>query len=509
MVFDIIIIVVLSFLFLIYLWFKYRFTYWKRKRIPYIKPIVPIGNLKDAGRTKTIGIRLYELYKEGKEINYPYVGIFAFFTPSLLAIDIDFIKTILIKDFQYFTDRNVYYNENDDPLSAHLFSIEGVKWKKLRTKMTPTFTSGKMKFMFPTIATIGERFGDTLESMLWNESIPSKKTLLEMKQLSARYTTDVIGTCAFGIDCNSLKDPKAKFRMIGKKSLEKPRMTVPLRLLSSQFPNFARKLHIKTEHDDVSEFFMGALKETIGFRERNDVRRNDFLDIMISLKNSDNEDERITFEEIAAQAYIFFLAGYETSSITLSFCLYELALNEDIQCKARSEITRVLEKYHNILTYDAVTEMIYVQQIIDETLRKYPPATTLQRKVAEDYKVNDTNDVIEKGRNIIISIYGIHHDPQYYPDPEKFDPDRFSIENNQKRIPLTYIPFGDGPRNCIGKRFGKLQTSIGLISLLSRFKFTKSEKTIEPLKFSPKSFILSPVGGVWLYVEKIYQSTEL
>lgn len=143
--------------------------------------------------------------------NGPFCGLYFFHSPVVLATDLGFVKNVLIKDFSSFQERGVFYNEKDDPLSAHVFNVDGAAWKVLRNKLSPTFTSGKMKFMFPTIVGVADAFQSVLSSMIQNGEE------LEMKELFARFTTDVIGTCAFGIECNSLKDPNAQFRAMGKR----------------------------------------------------------------------------------------------------------------------------------------------------------------------------------------------------------------------------------------------------------------------------------------------------
>ncbi|XP_055378932.1 cytochrome P450 6A1-like [Condylostylus longicornis] len=485
---------------LVYVWLKIRFTYWKRKKVPYLEPEIPYGNLKGVGSKVMIGERFRELYKAGKKLNHPFVGIYMLISPSALIIDLDLMKKMYIKDFQYFHDRDIYHNEEDDPLSAHLLSLTGVKWRNLRPKFSPTFTSGKMKFMFTTVLKVGEKLVEFLEESIQNSK--SDRAELQMKEVFSRFTTDVIGTCAFGIECNSLKDPNGEFRRYGRKIIEEPRHGVLMRLFATFFPNLCRKLHIKSERDDVSEFFITALEKTIEYREKNNVKRNDFLDMMIELKNSPNEDERVTFNEIAAQAYIFFFAGFETASTTLGFCVYELAKNPEIQQKCREEIENVYRKHGEKWTYEGVMELHYMHRVVDETLRKYPPVPINLREVASDYLVTETNDVIEKGQRAIVPVYGIHHDEEYYPDPEKFDPDRFLPENIAKRPQFTYLPFGEGPRNCIGKRFGLMQTYIGLASILGKFKITTSDKTLPSISsFLPQAFILGPKEPVYLNVE--------
>lgn len=222
-----------------------------------------------------------------------------------------------------------------------------------------------MKFMFPTVVEVGDKFRECLTEVV------AQHEVLEIKELLARFTTDVIGTCAFGIECNSLKDPNAKFREMGRLAFGAPRHSTLFSIAINGFKNLARKFHIKNIRDDVSTFFMGVVKDTVEYREKNNVSRNDFMDILIKLKNEENLDEKLgklTLNEIAAQAFVFFLAGFETSSTTLTFCLYELALNQEIQRKTRQIIRETLKRHEGKFTYEAMMDMPYVDYVLQGKL---------------------------------------------------------------------------------------------------------------------------------------------
>ena len=130
-------------------------------------------------------------------------------------------------------------------------------------------------------------------------------------------------------------------------------------------------------------------------------------------------------------------------------------------------------------------------------------APNLIRQTGTDYKVHNTNHVIEKGVQVWVPIFAIQRDPEIYPNPDKFDPERFTPENIKARHPYAWLPFGEGPRNCIGMRFGLMQTKVGLATILSNFRVTPSSKTPIPMKFNPKGGILSPVGGMHLNIENV------
>lgn len=138
-----------------------------------------------------------------------------------------------------------------------------------------------------------------------------------------------------------------------------------------------------------------------------------------------------------------------------------------------------------------------------ETLRKYPVIPQLHRKCTKDYTFPNTNQTLKEGERVTLSVMGLHYDPELFPEPEAFNPDRFSTENKQKITPFSYLPFGDGPRICLGARFAILQSKIGLAVLLKDFQFSINEKMKLPMSFSRKSIILAADGGIWLTAKKI------
>lgn len=278
---------------------------------------------------------------------------------------LDLIKRILVKDFQYFQNRGMYYNEKDDPLSAHLFSLEVNKWRNLRAKISPTFTSGKMKMMYPTMVAAGKQFREHLDEKV------SQESELEMRDLLGRFTTDMIGTCAFGIECNSMKEPNSKFREMGRKHFETPRSALK-DAFKMTAPRLAQFLGITEILPDVAEFFMNVVESTIDYRVKNNVKRNDFMDLLIAMLDDKTEgSDQLTINEIAAQAYVFFIAGFETSSTTMTWALYELSRNLDIQEEGRKCVQEVLEKHNGVMSYDAIMEMTYIDQIINGKILIY------------------------------------------------------------------------------------------------------------------------------------------
>ena len=414
---------------------------------------------------------MFNLYKEMKGMGWKHGGIFFLTRPVYFIIEPDYVRNVMSRDFQHFVDRGFYYNEEDDPISAHLLAIGGQKWRNLRMKLTPTFTSGKMKMMFPTVV----ECEDGLEKRIEEESLTNEP--INIKELLARFTTDVIGSCAFGLNCDTFSDENSPFRLYGQKLLTVSGAEMFKRLIALNFPDLARSLALTLTPKDVEKFFTKIVTDTINHREKNGVTRKDFMQLLIDLKNNKLAEEdgykhdgkTLTLEEITAQSVLFFLAGFETSSTTMAFALYELSKHQHIQNQVRHEINTVLGKHDNKITYEAIQEMKYMDQVIDgecqaivsslfyrlffsETLRKYPPVSFLTRECVRDYKLPDDDIVIEKGTMVVIPTLGLHYDEDYFPDAEKFDPERFSEENKNSRHRYVHLPFGEGPRMCIGTK---------------------------------------------------------
>ncbi|XP_063929995.1 cytochrome P450 6a8-like [Zophobas morio] len=480
-------------------YYKWSFTYWKNLNVPYLKPSIPMGNLAPQSASKEhFSLVVKHIYDELKRQKARHGGFFLFARPAYLVIDLEYVKNVFTKDFKYFNDRGMYYNEKDDPISAHLFNVSGEKWKNLRTKLTPTFTSGKMKMMFQTLLDCEKNLHEKIEE-LYERNEP-----LDVKKLLSCYTMDVIGSCAFGIECNSFKDGPASFREYGLKFFNMSKWENFVFGLSMSYPKVAKALKVRAVSKSVSDFFSKVVKDNVEYRESNHYSRKDFMQLLIEMKRKGTQNGTgLTLDEITAQSFVFFLAGFETSSSATSWAMFELAKNPDIQDKLRDEINSVVAKHNGKVTYEALREMKYMDQVINETLRKYPPGGVLGRECTQDYKVPDQDVIIKKGTRIFIPVLGIHYDEEYYPDPDKFDPERFNEENSKSRPHYAHIPFGEGPRICIGLRFGVMQTKVGLTSLLMKYKFTLNEKTGRRPKFSAYAFVLTPEEEILLNAEKI------
>lgn len=202
---------------LLYYYITYRANYWNRKNIANVPATPLLGNLKDVILfKKSAADKMIELYNHKNAINSDILGIHIFHKPTLIVRDPELIKQILVKDFNNFANRHSNSDEHSDSLgSSMLFLIRNPIWKQMRARLTPVFTSGRMKSMFHLINDIGNELNSYMKSIILDKKTDS--TTIELKELCALFTTDVIASCAFGVQANSLKNPEAEFRKNGRK----------------------------------------------------------------------------------------------------------------------------------------------------------------------------------------------------------------------------------------------------------------------------------------------------
>jgi cytochrome P450 family 6 len=275
-------------------YFRLSFRYWKKRGVPTLRPKVPFGDFNDAVFTRKNSRQIInEFYKDFD--GQRFGGLYTLTKPVLLLRDPELIKAVLLKDFDKFHSRGFVINEKMEPLDGHLVFLSGSKWRNLRVKLSPVFTSGKMKMMFGTLVDCGKELQVCLQEPANNEET------IEIKDILARYSTDIIASCAFGIQCNCLKNPDSEFRNWGREVFKpsfKSKLLTNLRFL---LPSAGRLFRLSVLPDEVSNYFMNMVKETVEYREKNNVVRNDFMQLMIQLKNKTlgiSEEDDIQLEKL-------------------------------------------------------------------------------------------------------------------------------------------------------------------------------------------------------------------
>ncbi|XP_050299615.1 cytochrome P450 6j1-like isoform X2 [Anthonomus grandis grandis] len=471
------------FLILLYLYATRNFNYWKKRNIKYVKPVPFIGNLGPMiTLKKNIGFFLLDMCETLKSDVF---GFFAFDTPFLVVTSPKLLKNILVKDFSIFNDRIVYSPNGHPILENVMFLAKGQSWKNVRSKSSPAFTSGKLKNMFLLILKECKLLTDYIDKFV---DMPN----VEAKEICAKYSTNVIARCAFAVEANSFESDDAEFRKIGSRLINMKLSTAIRQTICWFSPMIVKLFGISVFEGSSVTRLSAIFKEVLHTRmNSNENTSNDLIDVLLESKKKGSE---LSEDFMVGSAVQFFTAGFETVSSVLSFTLYELTVNPDIQQRLRKEILKHIDE--NGFTYESLNAMKYLDMCVSETLRKYPTLPFLDRVCNADYKLTD-EITIEKGTKIFVPLFGLHYNKELFPNPYKYDPERFADKSviNADNM-LYYMPFGEGPRICIGNRFGLMGVKTALVSILSKFDLVKSDKTPEHINFDPKGIVLQSTIGI-------------
>uniref|UniRef100_A0A3Q2GSJ7 Cytochrome P450 3A n=1 Tax=Equus caballus TaxID=9796 RepID=A0A3Q2GSJ7_HORSE len=469
---------------LIYLYGTYTHGLFKKLGIPGPTPLPFFGNVLSYRK----GIWNFDrkcFKKYGK-----MWGVYDGRRPVLAVTDPDMIKTVLVKEcYSVFTNRRPFRPVGF--MKSAISLSEDEEWKRIRTLLSPTFTSGKLKEMFTIIG----QYGDVLVRNLRKEAEKGKPVTL--KDIFGAYSMDVITSTSFGVNIDSLNNPQDPFVENSNKLLRFDFLN-PLILLMVLFPFLQpifEVLNISLFPKSAIDFFTKSVKRMKESRLKDkDKHRVDFLQLMINSQNSKELDTHKGLSDLEPQALLF-----------PSFCIFwPLTLMSSRSCRRRL-IGSQISFYQNLFlsskappTYDALVQMDYLDMVLNESLRLFPVAVRLERVCKKDAEINGV--FIPKGTVVMVPTFSLHRASEFWPEPEEFRPERFSKKNKDNINPCIYMPFGNGPRNCIGMRFAMVNMKLALVRVLQNFSFKPCKETQIPLKLGNQG-LLQPQKPIVLKVE--------
>jgi len=439
------------------------------------------------------------------------VGTFQGRRPVMMIYDVEIIKQIMIKEFGTFTNRFVP-PLNEYPVRKLLTVLKDDHWKHVRNVLTPTFSSGKLRKMNRQL----QQCSATLLSNLI--ALADKDEVFDFKEICAAFTMDVIASTAFSLQIDSHNDPNNQFVKLGKKAFTFSFVS-PKMIIFFFFPFLVKplgRLGFTIFPQDVVQFFVDVINQAMEQRQKDPEKTKvDFLQLMMNAHIEDQDEEHtkeswgtedksdstkpkgLTHEEILAQGLLFFLAGFETTANTLSLLGYSLATHPECQEKLINEIDEVMKDQTEV-THDIVNKMPYLDMCLSETLRLYPAGPRTDRICSQDTTINGL--FIPKDMIVVSPIYVLHMDPEVWPNPTEFNPERFTPEAKEARNPYYYMPFGVGPRNCVGMRLALTELKIAAVTILQQLKFVTCSETQIPLKLHKVS--MKGADGIKIKVEK-------
>uniref|UniRef100_A0A667Z5H3 Cytochrome P450 3A n=1 Tax=Myripristis murdjan TaxID=586833 RepID=A0A667Z5H3_9TELE len=457
------------------------YGFFKKIGIPGPKPLPFIGTFLEYRK----GVHVFDenCYKKYGKVWGCYDGR----QPVMGIMDTAMIKTILIKEcYSVFTNRRDL--GLNGPLRDAVSIVEDDDWKRIRSALSPSFTSGRLKEMYSIMLNHSSNLVKSLCKKAEADEV------IEVKEVFGPYSMDVVTSTAFSVDVDSINQPSDPF-VANIKRMVKFNFLNPLLVLVVLFPFLSpifEKMDVSFFPAEVLDFFYNFLKRIKADRNKNEHKsRVDFMQLMVDSQISEkteedkNSNKGLTDHEILSQAMIFIFAGYETSSSTMCFLAYNLATHPDIQKALQDEIDEAFPDKSRP-TYEGLMQMEYLDMVFSESQRLYPIANRLERIAKTSVEINGVT--IPKGTTVMIPVYTLHREPTLWPEPEAFKPERFSKENKDNIDPSAYLPFGAGPRNCIGMRFALLMMKLGLVEVLQNFSFVPCKETDIPLELGTDGF---------------------
>uniref|UniRef100_A0A182MCK8 CRAL-TRIO domain-containing protein n=1 Tax=Anopheles culicifacies TaxID=139723 RepID=A0A182MCK8_9DIPT len=494
-------------LYLFYRWSVATYDYFEKRNIPYVKPVPFFGQVWSFF---TQGKHAVDVASEGYYMfpNTRISGVFTLRTPAYLVHDPTLYKNMAIKDFDHFTDHvTEFYPDTDPILARSLFFTNGTHWRQHRSGLSPAFTGSKMRSMFGLLS---KSAGDAMDRLTVFSS--GKSFTMELRDLYSRLGNDVMSSISFGVEVDSLTDRDNEFFLKGKRLAKIDGLPGLKFLMATTIPKVFRFLRLSGMYKDVNEFYLDAVSTNIKLRETKQITRPDFIHLLLQARKNTLGAEKhddVTLQDagfstaqthtveqkgegklswddidIAGATASFFFGGIETTTTLLCFASYELALNPSIQDRLRAEIDATRNELPDgkTPTYEVLQRMKYLDMVVSETLRRWTPLGITNRKCTKNYTFTNTDGTkitIERGQTVTIPLKSFHLDEKFYPDPMRFDPERFADPHNINQD--AYVPFGTGLRNCIGSRLALMQAKCILFLMLSNFIIKPDTKLTIPI----------------------------
>lgn len=296
---------VLALLSIIYYYCTSTFGVWKRLKVPYVRPVPLFGNYLKLALGIDHTVHTYDaIYKQlaGKK----YGGMFQMRTPYLMVRDPGLINIILKKDYSCFPDRGIYEDFEVNPLTNNLFFMIGPKWKVIRNKLSPVFTSGKLKNMCEEVTGCVREMMDNIDGQLTGKS----SMVVQVREVMGKFTTDVIGTCIFGLKFNAVANDDSLFRHYGRTLFQPSTRYFIREIFLMVTPKLLKIVKIGVFPLEASKFFYSVIFDIFAYREKNKIIQDDFVHTLMQarkdlvLNNDLPENGEINYSEIRQKILI-------------------------------------------------------------------------------------------------------------------------------------------------------------------------------------------------------------
>ncbi len=387
---------------------------------------------------------------------------------ALMTDRADLIRHVLQKNHKNYIKTSIVRDILSKQTGMGLLTSDGDYWLKQRRAIQPGFHRKRLQG-------ISEVMIDEIQSYMEDkfDQLAASEEVVDLYKEMLYLAFRVVSKSLFGEHVNEnelevIDETVSNGQQIVVDEIRKP-FIKPWLYLSGAY---AKNKRLRGKSDEL-------ILDIIRDRQKSKAKHNDLLDMLLETEYEDGT--KMTEQQLLNEALILYVAGHETSAVAMSWIWYMLGQHPDVEEKLYQNVMDVLGTDRNP-SFEGLRELGYPLQVIEETMRLYPPAWIVDREPLEDDNYNGIP--IKKGRDVICLIYGVHRNPKYWENPEVFNPERFTPENKKKQEPYSYIPFGGGPRLCIGNNFALMEMQFALSMMIRRYKIEiikDQEVDINPL----------------------------
>lgn len=408
----------------------------------------------------------------------PLYGEYFGTLPVLMISDPKLIRQIMVTEFKTFPLTQVLGGVPDSFKNVVAFADQS-RWKHLRNSLSPAFSAVKLRRVFEQFEQPMQTFVENVDELIRK----GESSQICIKDLCKGFALDSIAKYVCSIELNSFKQPNDTFvRNIWRLVRLAP---VPF-LLSMTLPSWCGRF-VKgwILNPSAEKYFSKLIRTMIRQRQQNPtVRYNDYLQTLM------DTDKKITEDEIVGQCQVFFFGGMDTVTTALAIILSDLAHYQDVQERLYEEILNQIPAPDDSLTYDQLNEMTYLHAIMLESLRRTPLFNSIPRVSVAPFHVPEYDLTIEPGINIRLNIFNLHHDPTIYAEPFEYRPERYTGPDRIDLQRRSWLPFSDGPRNCLGVRLAQMKIKYFLVEVIRRYRIRLSPEVKWPIDYE-KTIVIS------------------
>lgn len=383
---------------------------------------------------------------------YTYVGGIYY---GVITTDPEFIQYVLQKNHRNYRKSPMHFDKVSHFLGNGLLTSEGEYWLRQRRLIQPGFHRARLAALTELMQQVIDEF---LEN--FDQGIADNQPLDIASQMM-QLAFDIVARSLFSVNLEG-----AELRQLGETVTRLQAFVI--RQIRQPFmePWFKISGQLR-QHEMLAEALKAKVLELIHQRRNSGEQRDDLLQMLLDARYEDT-GEGMTDQQLFEESAIMFVAGHETSANALAWTWYLLAQHPEVVDKARKELDTILGNRKP--GFEDLPKLEYLTQVIEESMRLYPPAWITDRISVKEDEFKGIK--IPKGAVVVTYFYGTHHSPELWEDPEIFNPDRFHRENKKQHQPFAYVPFGGGPRLCIGNNFAIMEMQLVLATMLRRYDFT-------------------------------------